>query len=344
MLFTTLRTISLYLLVLIFIACDTQKKKDSADFFLKGNLAFTQNNYAEAIRLYDEAISKNAEFADAFLNKGICLLKINRVKDAHEVLTNAIELDPSLVQANLVRSEASLRLGNLSEAENDLRTIAKSYKDSSRYYLIHGNLQDARNNQSAALADYDLALTLNPSNVEALVNRGAVYYGLNSYADAKKDFLQAAKLNPGQTEALNNLGLIATKESDWTQAISYFDLILNRNPADPLALNNKGYVLLMTKDMNQAKILIDQSLDIMPENGYALRNLGIYFQQINKPSEALAVLNKAIDIAEPVEMLYGITGQIYFTAKNPVKACETWSKGKILKDSLSSIEWAKNCR
>ena len=344
MIFSVLRTVSLYSLVLIFIACNNQKRKDAADFFLKGNTAFNQNNYAEAIRLYDEAIDKNPEFADAFLNKGICLLKINRPKDAHEVLSKAIDLDPTLVQANLVRSETSLRLGDLNGAEQDLHTITKSYKDSSRYYLLHGNLEEARNNEASALADYDHALKLNSANVEALVNRGAVYYGLQSYADAKKDFLKAAKLNPSQTEALNNLGLIATKESKWTQAISYFDLILDRNPSDPLALNNKGYVFLMNGKPDEAKKMIEQSLEILPENGYALRNLGIYFQQANRLTEALSVLNQAIAIAEHVEMLYGITGQIYFAQKNPRKACEIWGKGKLLKDSLSLTEWAKNCR
>jgi tetratricopeptide (TPR) repeat protein len=98
------------ILVLILLGCSGQDKKDAADFFLKGNQALSQKNYAEALRLYDEAIAKNADFSDAYLNKGITLLKLGRTQDAYEILTEAIRIDPSLVQANLVRSEAGLDL------------------------------------------------------------------------------------------------------------------------------------------------------------------------------------------------------------------------------------------
>jgi tetratricopeptide (TPR) repeat protein len=336
--------IILQILVLTILGCEGQKKKDAADFFLKANVALSQNNYAEAIRLYDEAIAKNAEFPDAYLNKGITLLKINRVSDAREILTQAIVLDPTLVQANLVRSETALRMGDLVAAEEDLKTIAKIYQDSTRYFLIHGNLMNARGTQSEALADYDRALTLSNKNVEALVNRGAIYYQLKSYELAKKDFTKAAQLNPASPEALNNLGLIATKETNWEQAISYFDLILNSNPAEPLALNNKGFVLLQTGNNTEAKKLIDRSLDIFPANGYALRNLGIYYQKNGEPEKAINEFNKAIEIAEPVEMLYGLTGSLYFQQKNKPKACELWTRGAVLKDSISVSQLAKNCR
>jgi tetratricopeptide (TPR) repeat protein len=338
------RYTSLLILVLIIVACSGQDKRDAANFFLKANAALTQHNFQEAVRLYDEAISKNPEFADAYLNKGISLLGMNKAQDARDVLTKAIELDPTLVQANLVRAETSLRLGDLKEAETDLLKIEKQYGDSSRYFLLHGNLMQARSNESAALSDFDKALVLDDKNVEALVNRGAIYYSTKSFKDAKEDFLKAVRINPAQNEALNNLGLIAIKENDLSQAMSYFNLILDANPADPLALNNKGYALLLQKDSNQAKQLIDKSLDIMPENGYALRNLGLYFQQTNQPTKALEAYNNAIDLAEPVDLLYGLTGKLYFTQKNNQKACEIWRKGVALNDSLSRVEWAKNCQ
>lgn len=334
---------TLYLLVLIFIACNSQKKKDAADFFLKANKALQQNNYAEAIRFYNEAIDKNEAFADAYLNKGICLFKLNQPQDAIEVLTKAIEVDPTLVQANLVRSEIYLRLGNLQSSEADLNAISKVYKDSSSYFLIHGDLLQAKNDNAGALADYERALNLNAGNVEALVNRGALYYAMHAIPEAKKDFLAASRLNPSQSEALNNLGLISIAEKNNKQAIAYFDLVLKTNPADALALNNKGYALLLDQQTEEAGKLIGRSLDILPENPYALRNLGIYFVQKKDTDEALKAFNRAIDIAQPVDMLYGLTGRAYLSQKNSAKACEIWSKGKMLNDSISALEWAKNC-
>jgi tetratricopeptide (TPR) repeat protein len=335
---------TLYLLVLIIIACTSTSKNDAANFFIKANAAFAKKDYKEAIRLYDEAIDKNKEFSDAYLNKGITLLKTGAISEAHEVLTYAIELDPTLVQANLVRAEASLQLGNYNEVEDDLKKIAKQYADSSRYFLIHGDLMAAKDNTSEAIADYDRSLVLNPSNVESLVNRGAVYYQLKQYPQAKNDFLVASRLNPAQREALNNLGLIATQEQNWTQARSYFDLVLNANPADPLALNNKGYVLLQTNELGEAGKLIMRSLDIQPKNGYALRNLGIYYEKTNDLDKAIEAYDQAIDLAEPIEMLYGLTGNLYFVRKEKDKACEIWRKGKLLNDAMAITSLGEHCR
>ena len=334
----------LIILVLIIIGCGNQDKEDASNFFLKGNQALTQKNYAEAIRLYDEATDKNPAFSDAFLNKGICLLKLGQANDAYEVLSNAIQVDPSLVQAILVRSEAGLLIGKLNESEEDLKRIKKEYKDSSRYYLVHGNLMESKSNTAEALVDYDMAISLDSSNVEALVNRGAIQYKLGSLNLANQDFAKAVKFNPSQPEALNNLGLIATKQKDWKTAISYFDLILNSNPADPLALNNKGFVLLNTGDLEKAREVIERSLDVMPNNGYALRNLGIYYKQKGNYSQALLEFNKAIELAEIVEDLYGLTGQAHLLSGNKAAACKLWSQGIILKDPLAKSEYETNCK
>jgi len=333
----------LIFIVLILIACTGQSKKDASDFFLKGNVALTQNNYTEAIRLYDEAIAKNADFSDAYLNKGICLMKINQVEEAYEILTEAIRIDPTLVQAILVRSEAGISLRKLNESEEDLKQIQKDYKDSSRYFLIHGNLMEAKSQTAAALADYDQAIKLDRTNIEALVNRGAIQYKLGSFNLASDDFSDALFLNPLQSEALNNLGLLAIKKKDWEKAISYFDKILSLNPADPLALNNKGYALLGKRELPEAKNLIEKSLDIKPSNGYALRNLGIYYQYAGQPDKAVIQFNKAIELADPVDELYGLAGKAYFSSNDKLTACKIWKQGIILKDSVSIAEYSKNC-
>lgn len=334
----------LIFLVLIFLSCSGQSKKDASDFFLKGNVALTQKNYAEAIRLYDEAIAKNPDFSDAYLNKGICLLKTNEVDNAYEVLSKAIQVDPSLLQAILVRSEAGLLSNKLNEAEQDLNQIKKAYKDSSRYFLIHGNLMQARGQSAKSLTDYDRAVSLDAGNVEALVNRGAVYYQMQSFKEAGKDFSDAIKINPFQPEALNNLGLLAIKEKDWDKAISYFDLILNSNPAEPLSLNNKGYVLIERGSLEEAKKLIDRSLDIMPKNGYAMRNLGIYFQKKGNISEAIRQYMRAIELAEPVDDVYGLAGIAYSQSGNKSEACKIWKKGIVLGDSIAIEQFGKNCK
>ncbi|HEV7378491.1 MAG TPA: tetratricopeptide repeat protein [Dyadobacter sp.] len=342
--FQSLNKYLLNILVFLTLSCGNQKKKDAADFFLKANREFQQKNYTEALRLYDEAINKNSDFADAFMNKGICLMKMGQPKDAYEVLTEAIEIDPTLTQANLVRSEVALILGKTTEADADLKLIEKDYKDSSRYFLIRGDLFQARNETARSLSDYDKAILLDSTNAEALVNRGALYYNQANFELAQHDFRKALIIRPSQIEALNNLGLIATHQQKYEEAVGLFDQILHLNPANALALNNKGYAFLLSGKLAEALKLIDRSLDIMPGNGYALRNLGIYYMKSGETDKALAEFNKAIDIAEPVEELYGLTGQAYMQKKDVASACKIWKQGSVLKDALAISELKISCK
>jgi tetratricopeptide (TPR) repeat protein len=337
-------TIILIFLANIIFSCGGQDKKDAADFFLKANVSLTQNNYAEALRLYDEAIAKNADFSDAYLNKGITLLKMNRAEEAYEILTEAIAIDPTLVQANLVRAEAGLNIGKINESLEDLAQIEKEYKDSSRFYLIKGDLLSTRGTDQLAIAEYDKAISLDKSNVEAYVNRGALYYRMKSYPAAKSDFEKALALDSSHPQALNNLGLILSNEKDWQRALACFDKVLSTQPDDAYSLNNKGYVLLMTGAMEEGKRLVERALDKQPRNGYAWRNLGIYYTQKKMPAEALKNYLKAIEIAEPVDQLYGLAGQAYLDNKQVDDACKIWKQGVILKDSLAIDLAAKYCR
>ena len=332
-------------IVLFFLTgCQSVEKEDAANFFLKGNVQFQQKNYEQALHYYEESLAKNSDFSDAYLNKGLVLLALQRPVDALQSFTLAIEADEQLYPAYLARAEVSARLGQWNEALSDLNTIQKFYADSSQYFLIHGNVLVGKNDQSAALADFDRALQLQPDNTEARVNRGAVYFDQKLYNPAKADFEAALKTDPIQPEALNNLGLLAARNKQWSTALAYLDRALSVNPVDPLALNNKGFVLLNTGNLEDAVSLINRSIQNRPDNGYALRNLGLYYFKKNELEKSLENFNKALELAQPVELLHGYAGEAYLKTGNKKKACEIWKIGVVLKDSLAEANYNVLCR
>jgi tetratricopeptide (TPR) repeat protein len=333
----------LYLLALLGIGLSCGQKEEASNFFLKGNVQLGYKNYESAIHYYNEAIEKNPDLSDAYLNKGIALLRLGLADEAYKTLTEAINIDNGFPELYLTRAEAALRSGKTETAENDLNYIAKDYQDSARYHMVMGNLMSTRNNAAQALASFDRAVALNPSHVEALVNRGALYYQQKEYEQAEKDFTKAVSLNPKQPEALNNMGLLASRRQNWEQALSYFDRSLQINPVDPYALNNKGYALLQTNQLKDAQALIERSLQSLPENGYALRNLGLYYQKTGNLPKATEQFEAALDLAQPVDNLYGFAGKAYFDQGQKEKACGLWRRGTLLKDSLAVEYHEKYC-
>ncbi len=325
-------------------SCQSVDQDDANLFFLKGNVQLTQKNYQEAIRFYKEAIAKNPEFADAYLNIGLAYLPLGQLNEAKLAFTTAIDQDESLLPAYLARAETATRLSQWDNAERDLNKLINAYADSSQFHLIKGNMFVGKNNQPVALAEYDMSLAINPKNAEAYVNRGAIYFAQKAYTLAAEDFEQALKINPNQFQALNNLGLLASREAKWEKALSYLDRALRMNSADPLSLNNKGYVLLQTDNIEEAYKFINRSLDYMPDNGYALRNLGLYYLEKQDLKNSIASFEKSLALAQLVESLHGYAGEAYLQNGNQAKACALWNQGIVLGDSMATAKYSEHCK
>ena len=61
--------IGLLIFSLFFVAC--KNKKESAEFFGRGNYHFKKNELETALHFFDEAIKKDKEFSDAYNNRGM---------------------------------------------------------------------------------------------------------------------------------------------------------------------------------------------------------------------------------------------------------------------------------
>ncbi|WP_345026463.1 tetratricopeptide repeat protein [Ravibacter arvi] len=331
-------------LLCLMMACTSQDKSEAGVFFLKGNIQFKDKRFAEAIRFYDEAIKKYPKLTDAYLNKGLALSQLGKSEEAYAALSRALELEDGFHEARMARAEAALVLGRTAQAEDDLSLLTNVYKDSTRFYLVRGNLMVDKNQKGAAYADFDKAILLDPENVEALVNRGAMFFEDGKTKEAGDDFARALALNPAQKEALNNRGLVLLKEGNPGEALGYFEKVLIRTPDDGYALNNKGEALLLLGKRDEALKALSRSLEFKPDNAYALKNMGLYYFSGKDYENAARFLDKAVSLEQNVPGLYGLAGKCHFLLNNSARACQLWALGKVLNDSLAISESVRNCR
>ena len=325
-------------------SCSSQDKSEASTFFLKGNIQFKEKQFAEAVRLYDEAIRKYPALTDAYLNKGLALVELGKPELAFDVFTTALTEEDGFHEARLARAEAALRLGRLNQAEDDLALLKNSYRDSTRFYLIRGNLMVDRNKKEAAYADFDKAIVLNPENVEALVNRGTLLFEDGKIKEAKSDFSKALSINPVQKEALNNMGMVILREGDPLKALEYFDKVLIRIPNEAFTLNNKGEALLKLGKPDEALKALNRSLEIQPSNAHTLKNLGVYFLSQKNYLKASEFLDRAVAEEQYVSGLHGLAGKAHWHLNDQAGACKIWAVGKILKDSMSIAESGLRCK
>ena len=104
----------------------------------KGNEAFRQCKYQEAIELYTSAILINDTNPVLFTNRAQALLKIGKALDATHDCRQAIKLKPDFIKAFIHLAKALKDLGEFQEAidtleraedvSNEQATVVKKYK------------------------------------------------------------------------------------------------------------------------------------------------------------------------------------------------------------------------
>jgi len=111
-----------------------------------------------------------AQSAKKLLRIGNKLLKENKIQEAQASYTNAIKLDPNLVDAYEQRAETYMRLGKKDEAIADLDIVNKLDVKNAEAWLKNGNLNYNKEDYQKASVKYAGYLTLESKDL-ALYNR-----------------------------------------------------------------------------------------------------------------------------------------------------------------------------
>ncbi|MGB9168742.1 MAG: tetratricopeptide repeat protein [Nitrososphaeraceae archaeon] len=126
--------------------------------------------YEKAIEYYDQALDEDPNFAKAFYNKGINLLKLNKnyAEDAIQLFDQALDEDPNYASALYSKGLSLEVLGKYQEA----------------------------------IKIYDQALEEDPNFAKALYGKGMALYSLGKYEEAIQLFDQALDEDPNCDRAL----------------------------------------------------------------------------------------------------------------------------------------------
>ena len=315
---------------------------EAAQFFLKGNVQLQKREYKEAIRYYTEAIGKKPDFADAYNNRGLAKFRNDDQEGALIDYGHAIDADPDFGTAYFNRAEVRLETGDVAGSLADLERIEKQYRDSTFYQTRLGDTYVRLHKLTQAQVAYDRALQLKSDNVEALTNRGALYYSQKAYEPAKTDIRRALQLNPNQDAALNNQSLLLARTENYAEALTYIDRALSRQPHQPYYLNNKAYLLIKLNRPTEALPFVEESLQRDNQNAWAHQTLGLYWLG-QQPGKALTEFRLAETLDASVDQLYYYIGIAEWATGNKTRACEAWKRGISAGDETARKERTLRC-
>jgi tetratricopeptide (TPR) repeat protein len=164
-----------------------------------------------------------------------------------------------------------------------------------------------------AIADFDQAIALEPSNDEAYRQRALAYEKKGQADRAIEDFEKAITLYPpfdraykDPTYALTHikpyiemnirLGMLYGEAGFFDKAINHFTVVVSLKPEDPLSYYNRGYTYFVSGQYDNALRDFDQAIELNQGYADAYLDRGYVYLKTGNSERATSDFRKACDL------------------------------------------------
>jgi tetratricopeptide (TPR) repeat protein len=165
--------------------------------------------------------------------------------------------------------------------------------------LVHTNMADtlAREGRSTeAVAEYQMALELNPNSADAESDLGSMLVTLNRPAEAEPHYLRALHLRPDFAEAENGLGAALALDGQTTAAIAHYRAAVALNPALAMAHTNLAMALVAAGTTREAVVELLTAIRLDPTHAPWEFNVGALLMREGLPEDAAPHFTAALDL------------------------------------------------
>jgi tetratricopeptide (TPR) repeat protein len=261
-----------------------------------GLALMTQGLLEPALASFDQAISIDADYADAHFNRGTVLHRLGRFDAATESFRRVVALKPQFVEAHVCLGTAYFELKRLDVA---LFCYDRALAIDPRHALAHslrGVVLNALGHASAALDSCNRAVALKPDYAEGYFNRGNVQKDLRQFAAALASYDQGLALKPDSAAAHSNRGALLTALRQWEAALKSCDRAIALSPEYAEAQSNRGNVLREINQWDAALASYDRAIELQPGFAKAHANRGGLLHDLQRLDDAIASLDRAVEI------------------------------------------------
>ncbi|WP_373539747.1 trypsin-like peptidase domain-containing protein [Chamaesiphon sp.] len=276
----------------------------------KASALFGNKDYYQALAAISGAISfigasEKKEYYYLWKYQSVVFRELGKYDSALKSINVAIKLEPS--DLRLLNEKAVL----FGMRKQSLEAIAiydliSSKQPEAYAYYGRGHFKYLLGQREAAIADFDRAISLNPSYTEAYSHRGVAKYDLEKYKEAIADYNRAISINSNYAEAYVNRGNLKVALGQIKEAVTDYDRAVSLNPNFTYAYYNRAFLkyrLNQNKeaiaDYDRAISLISNTINpntINPNLASAYNNRAAPKSDLGQKKEAIADYNKALSI------------------------------------------------
>jgi tetratricopeptide (TPR) repeat protein len=164
-------------------------------YLARGWAFFSTSQKDAALKDFDEALKRNPKEAEGYFRRGVVHASGSEHEKAIADFTKAIECRPEYAEAYYERGVSHTAVKQPDKAREDFDNVIRLDPKNALAYLNRGQVFLELKQSDKALADYDRASELDNHNPGVFLGRGVAYLELRKYEAAQKDLEQAISLN-----------------------------------------------------------------------------------------------------------------------------------------------------
>lgn len=315
-------------------------RSQASDELQQAETLMQGEKFAEAESQLQSLSSAQADNPQVWFDLGFTESHLGKSAEAAAAYEKAVELSPTWFEANLNLGLALAKAGDRAGAATALRAATglkpatlRVHQVSNAWFSLGQVLEESDHGE--ALAAYQKALELNPSNIEAAVGAGKMLEGQGDLAGAEKQYLTAAGLgdssgmerlvglyiklkrlpdaeswlrkylvaNPQNTPARVQLGRILAAEGKTQDAIALLAPINNSSP-DPAISRELASLYLESKQYDAAGKILQDLVQQNPKDGELHASLGSALLHQLKYAQAEAELIQGLNLNPKLDDAY----------------------------------------
>ena len=183
-------------------------------------------------------------------------------------------------------------------------------------YAARGFIRIGRGQDTQAIEDFERALALDPSDVDATRGLASAYRSQGRSSEAEELYKKAIELAPADWTGYKSLGVFYASERRYEDAEEQFRHVSRLTPDNALGHSNLATVQLYIGKLDEASESFERSIAISPRAA-AYSNLGTlrFFQE--RYGEAIALYLKATEMSPIEESYWGNLGDAYRARAEP---------------------------
>ena len=303
--------------------------------FVKGLQHYSNGNYQEAVRHYNEAERRNPQLSEVYNNRGVIHDKLGSYGSAIKDFDSAIELRPDDGTSYSNRGMTYCRMGEHNRGIQDYDEATKLNPLLADAYYNRGIAYNDIGDFKEAIANCTVALGIDPQRADALNTRGLAYEKAGLIDSAIADYTRAIELNPEQDKPRYNRGLLYLQVSKYDDAITDFTAAIGINNDDFEAYKNRGKAHFRKGEHKRAVQDYDKAINLNPDSADTLRLRAVASFESHDFRRAITDLTKAIDLQLESYETYNVRGVVYYQSGDLDLAINDFSKAIEIDSKLA---------